>query len=72
MNAPTAATTLASSTRDPIAFERFKNSVAAIADEMAVTVHRTSYTSAVKNDMDFSTALADGDGVIVAQGLTLS
>ncbi|MFZ4760998.1 MAG: hydantoinase B/oxoprolinase family protein, partial [Burkholderiaceae bacterium] len=65
MNAPVV-------TRDPIAFELFKNSVAAIADEMAVTVHRTSYTSVVKNNMDFSTAFADGDGVIVAQGLTLS
>ncbi|MCA3107782.1 MAG: hydantoinase B/oxoprolinase family protein [Rhodocyclaceae bacterium] len=72
MNAPTAAGTIASTTRDPIAFELFKNSVAAIADEMAVTVHRTSYTSVVKNNMDFSTAFADGDGVIVAQGLTLS
>jgi N-methylhydantoinase B len=72
MNAPTAASTIASTTRDPIAFELFKNSVAAIADEMAVTVHRTSYTSVVKNNMDFSTAFADGDGVIVAQGLTLS
>ena len=57
---------------DPIAFELFKNSMLSIADEMVVTVHRTSYTSVVKNNMDFSTAVADNDGVVVAQGLTLS
>ncbi len=57
---------------DPIAFELFKNSMFSIADEMVVTVHRTSFTSVVKNNMDFSTAVADGDGVVVAQGLTLS
>jgi N-methylhydantoinase B len=57
---------------DPIAFELFKNSIFSIADEMVVTVHRTSYTSVVKNNMDFSTAFADGDGIVVAQGLTLS
>jgi len=58
--------------QDPIAFELFKNSMLSIADEMVVTVHRTSYTSVVKNNMDFSTAFADADGVVVAQGLTLS
>src|ERR687891_2332558 len=56
---------------DPIAFELFKNAIFAIADEMALTVMRTTYSGVLKDNMDFSTALADADGKLVAQGLTL-
>ena len=38
---------------------------------MALTVVRTTYSSVLKNNMDFSTALGDGEGRLVAQGLTL-
>jgi N-methylhydantoinase B len=58
-------------TADPIAFELFKNAIFAIADEMALTVMRTTYSGVLKDNMDFSTALADADGKLVAQGLTL-
>ena len=57
--------------RDPIAFELFKNSVLSIADEMALTIFRTAYSGVLKDVMDYSTALCDGGGQIVAQGLTL-
>lgn len=57
--------------RDPIAFELFKNAVFAIADEMALTIVRTSYSGVIKDNMDFSTAICDADGKLVAQGLTL-
>ncbi len=57
--------------RDPIAFELFKNAIFSIADEMAVTIMRTTYSGVLKDNMDFSTALADAEGKLVAQGLTL-
>ena len=56
---------------DPITFELFKNAVFAIADEMALTICRTTYSGVLRDNMDFSTALADADGRLVAQGLTL-
>jgi hypothetical protein len=54
---------------DPIAFELFKNAVFSIADEMALTVFRTTYSGVLKDNMDYSTGLADADGKLVAQGL---
>lgn len=59
------------STRDPVLFELFKNAVHAIADEMALTVVRTTYSGVLKDNMDFSTAFCDANGRLVAQGLTL-
>src|SRR4029079_2776849 len=56
---------------DPIAFELFKNSVFSIADEMALTVLRTTYSGVLKDNMDYSTGFADADGKLAAQGLTL-
>ena len=56
---------------DPIAFELFKNSIFSIADEMALTITRTTYSGVLKDNMDFSTAVADAEGKLVAQGLTL-
>jgi N-methylhydantoinase B len=38
---------------------------------MALTIARTAYSEVLKDNMDYSTALADGDGRLVAQGLTL-
>ena len=56
---------------DPIEFELFKNAIFAIGDEMAVTICRTTYSGVLRDNMDFSTALADANGKMVAQGLTL-
>ncbi len=56
---------------DPVEFELFKNALFGIADEMALTVFRTTYSGVLKDNMDYSTALFDGTGVLVAQGLTL-
>ena len=58
-------------TFDPIGFELFKNAIFSIADEMALTIFRTTYSGVLKDNMDYSTALADADGKLVAQGLTL-
>ena len=67
MNAPGTAARV----RDPFGFELFKNAVFAIADEMALTVCRTTYSAVLRDNMDFSTALTDGEGRLIAQGLTL-
>ncbi len=58
-------------TIDPVDFELFKNSVFSIADEMALTVFRTTYSAVLKDNMDYSTGFADGNGRLAAQGLTL-
>ena len=56
---------------DPIVFELFKNAIFSIADEMALTVFRTTYSGVLKDNMDYSTGFADAEGNLVAQGLTL-
>ena len=56
---------------DPIDFELFKNALFAAADEMAVTVCRTTYSGVLRDNMDFSTSITDAAGNVVAQGLTL-
>ena len=56
---------------DPIVFELFKNAIFSIADEMALTVFRTTYSGVLKDNMDYSTGFADAYGTLVAQGLTL-
>src|SRR5258708_17240989 len=56
---------------DPIALELFKNAIFSIADEMALTVFRTTYSGVLKDNMDYSTGFADAEGKLVAQGLTL-
>ena len=56
---------------DPITLELYRNALFAIADEMAVTVCRTTYSGVLRDNMDFSTALVDADGRLVSQGLTI-
>ena len=56
---------------DVFEFELFKNSLYSLADEMALTILRTSYSSVLKGSMDYSTAICDAQGRMVAQGLTL-
>src|SRR5881396_2216471 len=56
---------------DPISLELFKNAIFSIADEMALTVFRTTYSGVLKDNMDYSTGFADAEGKLVAQGLTL-
>ena len=46
-------------TSDPIALELFKNAIFSIADEMALTVFRTTYSGVLKDNMDYSTGFAD-------------
>ena len=57
---------------DPITFEVIKNALASIADEMALVLMRSAYSPVVRDTMDYSTALCDREGRVVAQGLTLA
>ena len=56
---------------DPLGTEILKNALESLVDEMAMTVLRTAYSNNLKNSMDFSTALCQPSGELVAQGLTL-
>ncbi|MBI4184114.1 MAG: hydantoinase B/oxoprolinase family protein [Proteobacteria bacterium] len=55
---------------DPVRLEVIKNGFDTIADEMALILMRTAYSPIVRDAMDFSTALCDGEGRTLAQGLT--
>jgi N-methylhydantoinase B len=56
---------------DAIRRELIREGLASICEEMAVSVIRTSHSETVKSAMDFSTALCDAKGEIIAQGVTL-
>ena len=56
---------------DPITEELFRNAIAALGDEMVLTIYRTAYSGVLKNIMDYSAALCDAQGRLAAQGLSL-
>lgn len=56
---------------DPITEELFRNALAALGDEMVLTIYRTAYSGVLKNIMDYSAAICDGSGRLAAQGLSL-
>ena len=56
---------------DPIRRELIHKGLVTIADNMILTVVRTSRSTVVKNNMDFSTSVCDSEGQLVAQGLAL-
>ena len=54
---------------NPFQLEIIKNSFDAIADDMALTLMRTSHSSIVRDSLDFSTAICDAAGQTLAQGV---
>ena len=52
---------------DPIRLEVFKNLLSSIAEEMGVTLCRTAFSPNIKERKDFSCALFDGAGHMIAQ-----
>jgi N-methylhydantoinase B len=56
---------------DPIRLELIKNALVMVSDNMMVSVLRTSRSTLVKANMDFSASICDADGSMVAQGLAL-
>src|SRR4249919_607114 len=57
---------------DPLTLEVIKNALSSVADEMALMVMRSAYSPVVRDTMDYSTALCDRNGHVIAQGLTLA
>jgi N-methylhydantoinase B/oxoprolinase/acetone carboxylase alpha subunit len=53
---------------DPIELEIFKSIFVSIAEEMGVTLCRSSFSPNIKERKDFSCAVFDGEGKTVAQG----
>jgi len=58
-------------TPDPITVEVVKNALTSIADEMALIIMRCSYSPILRDTLDYSTALCDAKGRVIAQGLTI-
>ncbi|MCX7197156.1 MAG: hydantoinase B/oxoprolinase family protein [Proteobacteria bacterium] len=56
---------------NPVRRELLNHALVAIADNVLVMIVRTARSSNVKNSMDFSAAILDADGVLVAQGLAV-
>lgn len=52
---------------DPILLELFKNRFASIAEEMGVALRRTAYSPNIKERLDFSCAIFDSTGQMIAQ-----
>ena len=57
--------------RDPATFEVFRNAISGLADQMAITVLRTAHSQIVAESMDFSAALCDAKGQLIAQANTI-
>ena len=54
----------------PFQLEVVKSALDTIADELALIVMRTAYSSIVRDAMDYSTAICDAHGNTLAQGVT--
>ena len=54
--------------RDPIELEIFKNLYHSIAEEMGAALRRTAFSPNIKERRDYSCAVFDGDGEVVAMG----
>jgi len=56
------------SSGDSIRLEIFKSLYASVAEEMGVTLRRTAFSPNIKERRDFSCAVFDADGDLIAQG----
>ncbi len=52
---------------DPITLEVVTNALVAVAEQMAATILRTSYSTVIREMLDYSTAVFDLEGRIIAQ-----
>jgi N-methylhydantoinase B len=58
---------MATPTVDPVQLEIIRNALIAAAEEMSVTIWRTSRSTVVREMLDYSTQIFDGNGNAVAQ-----
>src|SRR6202047_1380305 len=54
--------------RDPIELEVFKNLYHSIAEEMGAALRRTSFSPNIKERRDYSCAVFDSEGQVIAMG----
>jgi N-methylhydantoinase B len=52
---------------DAVSLEVFRHLFASAAEEMGVTLRRTAYSPNIKERLDFSSAVFDGEGALLAQ-----
>jgi N-methylhydantoinase B len=55
-------------TRDPVELEIFKNLYHSIAEEMGAALRRTAFSPNIKERRDYSCAVFDSDGEVIAMG----
>ena len=68
LEGPVAYTFLAIMRRDPIELEIFKNIYHSIAEEMGAALRRTAFSPNIKERRDYSCAVFDRDGEVIAMG----
>lgn len=56
---------------DPMTQEVIKKGLTSLADEMGLMLVRTAHSEVVRDNMDFSTAIFDSNGRVIAQGLVI-
>src|SRR5437588_415604 len=54
--------------RDPVELEIFKNLYHSIAEEMGAALRRTAFSPNIKERRDYSCAVFDADGEVIAMG----
>ena len=55
-------------TRDPVELEIFKNIFHSVAEEMGAALRRTAFSPNIKERRDYSCAVFDSDGEVIAMG----
>ncbi len=65
---PTTGSTLRLMRRDPVELEIFKNLYHSIAEEMGAALRRTAFSPNIKERRDYSCAVFDGRGEVIAMG----
>ncbi|MBI2190857.1 MAG: hydantoinase B/oxoprolinase family protein, partial [Planctomycetes bacterium] len=53
---------------DAVTREILQNALASAADEMALALYRTAYSTIVRDCLDYSTSLCNAEGEMIAQG----
>ena len=68
MQAEAKSSTLRPMRRDPVELEIFKNLYHSIAEEMGAALRRTAFSPNIKERRDYSCAVFDGTGEVIAMG----
>jgi N-methylhydantoinase B len=53
---------------DPVKLEIFKSLYSSVAEEMGVSLRRSAFSPNIKERRDYSCAVFNRDGILIAQG----